>query len=95
MVRKLFIGLSCSPRGAGVVLGQRLFLADDLIPGRLVAPFGITLLAQEYYCLVCLERRQEEPQIAAFRNWLMDEIRTSERLAERKLPDLEARVFSI
>jgi LysR family transcriptional regulator, glycine cleavage system transcriptional activator len=64
--------------GAGVVLGQPLLLARDLAEGRLVAPFDLTVHGVEAVCLACPRRRMAEPPIAAFRHWLIAEVRTEE-----------------
>lgn len=72
--------------GAGVALGQRLFLTDDLESGRLVAPFDLTLEGGRTYFLVCPETRAKEPAIVAFRNWLIAQIGATDAQASGGLP---------
>lgn len=74
--------------GLGVVLGQRLFVADDIAAGRLAAPFEQELSPRQSYCLLCPARVAEAPAVAAFRRWLIAEIAAAERL--RGAPDPEA-----
>jgi LysR family transcriptional regulator, glycine cleavage system transcriptional activator len=81
--------------GVGVALGQRLFLTDDLVSGRLVAPFELTLTLDRTYYLVCPAQRAEEPSIAAFRAWIIEEVRKTETRAEELLPRLGANTLSI
>lgn len=61
--------------GAGVALGQRLFLHDDIARGDLIAPFDLTLVGDRTYFLVYPEARADEPAIVAFREWIVEEIR--------------------
>jgi LysR family glycine cleavage system transcriptional activator len=37
-------------------------------------PFGLTLNAGRAYCLVCAKRRQNPPNVQAFRNWIKQEV---------------------
>jgi LysR family glycine cleavage system transcriptional activator len=59
--------------GQGVALGVSPLVDDDLAAGRLVAPFDFVMLAEWSYYMVCPEARADEPKIAAFRTWLLDE----------------------
>lgn len=74
--------------GMGVVLGQRMFLADDLIAGRLVAPFDLSLASRQAYFLVCPRRRAQERAIMAFRTWLIAELAATEARIAASLPNL-------
>lgn len=65
--------------GVGVALGQRLYLTEDLITGRLIAPFNHAVRSSRGYYLVCPKRRAKEPQIATFRTWLLDQLVATER----------------
>jgi LysR family glycine cleavage system transcriptional activator len=62
-------------QGAGVAIGQTFFLLDDLRSGRLVAPFDLRVEHPLSYCLVCLRSRKDEPEITAFREWIVAEVR--------------------
>lgn len=66
---------------AGVALGQSFFLIDDLRSGRLLAPFDLKVYHPLSYCLVCLRKRVDEPAIAAFRSWLVEQVHQTDREA--------------
>ena len=54
-------------------------MADELKAGRLVRPFGdqySTLLDMGYF-LVYLEENENNPKVAAFRDWLLKEYELS------------------
>jgi LysR family glycine cleavage system transcriptional activator len=78
-------------QGAGVAMGQTFFLLDDLRSGRLVAPFELRVEHPLSYCLVCLRSRKDEPEIAAFREWIVAEVRrtTGEVETINAVPDTE------
>ncbi len=65
--------------GHGVALVGDMLVADHLASGRLVRPFDHSLstpLTFSYY-LLSAKDRAEQPKVAAFRNWLLDEARAS------------------
>jgi LysR family transcriptional regulator, glycine cleavage system transcriptional activator len=62
-------------RGEGVVLGRSALVADDLAAGRLVRPFEFSLPAGFAYYVVYPPRALQRPNVKAFRDWLMAEIR--------------------
>ncbi len=59
--------------GLGVGLSQNTLARDDLVAGRLVKPFDITLPTDYAYYVVAPELTADRPKIVAFRNWLLDE----------------------
>ncbi|GJL81388.1 MAG: transcriptional regulator GcvA [marine bacterium B5-7] len=65
--------LNVAVAGAGVVLGRTALAQSDIDAGRLVAPFDLKIKAEFSFYAVCLESRADEPFIAAFRNWLLEE----------------------
>lgn len=60
--------------GVGVALGRRALVIKDLAEGRLVAPYGVALSTEAHFRFLCPEGNQDRPQIAAFRDWVLDEI---------------------
>lgn len=60
--------------GLGVALGRSVMVRDDLEAGRLVRPFGQAGVApaQAYYA-VYRDASPARPQVAAFRDWLLEE----------------------
>lgn len=82
--------------GSGVLLTSNVLAFDDLRTGRLVVPFPLSLPANRAYHLVTLQSRRNQPNIAAFRAWILDEIAAMERKAparqaQRKTADGTAR----
>lgn len=65
--------------GHGVALVGDVLVADDLVASRLVRPFDPDLstpLSFSFY-LLSAEDSDEQPRVAAFRNWLLEEVRAS------------------
>jgi LysR family glycine cleavage system transcriptional activator len=71
-------GLQASIDGAGVVLGWRSLAAKDVAAGRVVEPFDLTLPLGSSFYLVYPEASSRRPNIAALRDWLMQEVREGE-----------------
>ncbi len=70
--------LDAAISGAGVVLGRVSLATRALEQKRLVAPFRIGLLTQAQFRFICPEGTQDRPHVAAFRDWVMKEIKASE-----------------
>ena len=68
------LGLDAAIDCAGVVLGARELAAFDLATKRLVAPFDVKLEVRPAYYVVTPESRADDPKIAAFRRWLLQEV---------------------
>jgi len=68
-------GLQASIDGAGVVLGWRSLAATDVAAGRVVEPFDLALPLGSSFYLVYPVAHALRPNIAAFRDWLMQEVR--------------------
>jgi LysR family glycine cleavage system transcriptional activator len=67
--------------GWGVAMTSTSFIQDDLVSGRLVAPFSLRLHRERAYYLAC--RDPEAESIAIFRSWLIAEsTRSVEETAE-------------
>jgi LysR family glycine cleavage system transcriptional activator len=78
--------LDAAAEGAGVVLAYKLVAARYLSLGRLVVPFGPELpVPGRAYHFVCARGRERRPAIAAFRDWLVEEIEET-RAALRRIP---------
>lgn len=57
--------------GLGVALGHSLLVADDLLEGRLIAPFDRTVLARNSFWLGTPRRRQPHQHYSTLRSWLL------------------------
>lgn len=69
--------------GQGVALARTGLAAHDLIAGRLVRPFDISLPVSYAYWIVCPKAAANLPKIVTFRDWLLAEAADdARRLAE-------------
>ena len=59
--------------GEGVVLARSALAADDLVAGRLVRPFELSLPAELAYYIVYPVRALQRPKVKAFRDWVLAE----------------------
>jgi LysR family glycine cleavage system transcriptional activator len=59
--------------GQGVALARTLLAAWDLINGRLVRPFDVSLRLSKTYWIVCPKATSTLPKITMFRKWLLAE----------------------
>ncbi len=57
----------------GVSLAYDAVVRDTIASGRLERLFDVTTLPMSIYAIACPESRFDEPQIAAFRHWLLAE----------------------
>jgi LysR family glycine cleavage system transcriptional activator len=73
--------------GLGVALGRTALVHDDIRAGRLACPFGPRIPADYAYYVVCRPNALADPDVAAFRRWLLAEAaetaRSERRQAER------------
>ena len=69
------LALQAAANGHGVALGTSSLVADDLAAGRLVQPFELTLSVPRFaYFLVIPRQKLTNPNVRAFRQWLLSEI---------------------
>lgn len=59
--------------GQGVALGSKALALDHLAAGRLIRPFELSLVTDFAYYILCAKKRAEEPDLAAFRRWVISE----------------------
>jgi LysR family glycine cleavage system transcriptional activator len=72
------LALQAAVAGQGVVLGSRVLAGNYLAAGRLVRPFAHGKRMSFAYYMVCPEALADEPRIAAFREWIIDEAAAAE-----------------
>jgi LysR family glycine cleavage system transcriptional activator len=70
-------GLQAAIDGAGVVLGWRFLSANHVAAGRVVEPFDLNLSLRSSFYLVYPEANGLRKNIAALRDWLVQEVRES------------------
>jgi len=74
--------------GLGVALGRGALVEQDLEDGSLVAPFGTDVSFIFDYQTVGLQAVMEEPDVAVFRDWLIEEGKRSPANAQAKAANL-------
>jgi LysR family glycine cleavage system transcriptional activator len=82
--------------GQGVALARSAHVLDDLNAGRLVRLFPEVLSKSSVsYFFVCVPGRETEPQIAAFREWLLRESKKSQQEFDQMmaLPKQQTEIF--
>ena len=70
--------LDAAISGAGVVLGRVSLATRALEQKRLVAPYRVGLLTPAQFRFICPKGTEKRPPVAAFKSWVMEEIRASE-----------------
>jgi len=68
--------------GQGVALARTTLAAQDLISGRLVRPFSISLPLSRTYWIVCPLAASTLAKVVTIRNWLMAEAADDKRRVE-------------
>jgi LysR family glycine cleavage system transcriptional activator len=63
--------LQAAADGIGVAMGIRPYVDDDLVAGRLKAPFAQSVSKGESWYLIYRAARREEAAFQAFRGWIM------------------------
>ena len=72
-------------QGLGVGLARTLLAAEALAARQLVCPFGPALPLSANYYVVCPESNAKDPDIVAFREWVLAEAKVS--AARINIPD--------
>jgi len=65
--------IAAAVRGLGVAIIDPLLVQEELKDGRLIQPFTHTVPTRSAYYLVWSGRRKDTPELAAFRQWLVEE----------------------
>lgn len=72
------LAINAAVDGQGVVLSMQALASGDIAAGRLVTPFNIALPLEYAYYLITLQEVTDNPQITAFRDWLLQEAQEEE-----------------
>lgn len=70
--------------GQGIALARTTLAAWDLLNGRLVRPFALSLPLAKTYWIVCPKATASLPKIVTFRDWLLAEAARDLRLLQKK-----------
>ena len=77
------MALDAAADGQGIALARSALAAWDLISGRLVRPFKLSLPLPYAYWIVCPKATAKLPKIATFRDWLLSEAASDETQLKR------------
>jgi LysR family glycine cleavage system transcriptional activator len=67
------LALEAAADGLGVALAMDVIAAGDIAAGRLVQPFELKVPLPAAYYVVSPENQADQPHVAAFRTWLLEE----------------------
>jgi LysR family transcriptional regulator, glycine cleavage system transcriptional activator len=79
---QMFFALQAAAEGLGVVLVPLFLVADDIIAGRLCAPFGLTAARKRQYFANTPISSHANPATENFYEWLLREGRDTEQSIE-------------
>jgi LysR family transcriptional regulator, glycine cleavage system transcriptional activator len=71
------LAIQAAVGGQGVALGSKALTLEHLAAGRLVRPFKLSLVTDFAYYVACTKSRADEPDVVAFRRWLIAEARSA------------------
>ncbi|MBE9557425.1 MAG: transcriptional regulator GcvA [Proteobacteria bacterium] len=66
--------IQAAAEGQGVALARGALAAGDIAAGRLVKPFNIAIPTEYAYYVLSPKATSHHPKIAAFREWLLEEV---------------------
>jgi LysR family glycine cleavage system transcriptional activator len=72
------LAIQAAVRGQGIALGSKALTLEYLAAGRLIRPFELSLVTDFAYYVACARSRAQEPDIVAFRRWLLAEAQSSD-----------------
>ncbi|WP_326537088.1 transcriptional regulator GcvA [Pseudorhodoferax sp.] len=76
---QMYFALQAAAEGLGVVLVPLFLVADDIVAGRLCAPFGLHGAMERRYYANTSPASAHNPVLAEFRDWLIEEGRSTEQ----------------
>lgn len=80
---QMYFALQAAVEGLGVVLVPLFLVADDIISGRLCAPFDLSIARQRRYYANAPLSAGQNPVIESFCEWLLKEGRDTEQSIEQ------------
>jgi len=76
---QMYLALQAAAEGLGVVLMPLSMVADDIITGKLCAPFGLGLARKRQYFAIVAPGWHGNPVVESFTQWLLKEGEDTER----------------
>jgi LysR family glycine cleavage system transcriptional activator len=82
-LEQMYFALQAAAEGLGVVLVPLFLVADDIISGKLCAPFGMAFARQRQYFANSASSPTSNPVLEHFRQWLLKEGQDTEQSIEQ------------
>ena len=86
---QMYFALQAAAEGLGVVLVPLFLVADDIVAGRLSAPFGLLGALERRYYANTPVASQRSPAVAEFFDWLMEEGLSTERFIAQWVREMQ------
>jgi LysR family transcriptional regulator, glycine cleavage system transcriptional activator len=80
---QMYFALQAAAEGLGLVLVPLFLVADDILSGRLCAPFDLSIARQRRYYANAPLSASQNPVIQSFCDWLLKEGRDTEQSIEQ------------
>lgn len=87
---QMYFALQAAAEGLGVVLVPLFLVADDILSGRLCAPFDLAIARQRRYYASAPLSSGQNPVIASFCDWLLQQGQDTEQSIEQLASTLRA-----
>jgi LysR family transcriptional regulator, glycine cleavage system transcriptional activator len=78
------LALQAAADGLGAVLAMRAYVEADIVSGRLVSPFALTVPKIDAWYLIHRPGKEQDPSLQAFRDWLRTEAEAQSRLTQER-----------
>lgn len=73
------LSIEAALQGQGIVLGRSSLIVDDLVSGRLIRPFNISIMSTYSYYLVFFGDKKNSTNDMKLINWLLEEAKQSDK----------------
>ncbi|MGB0681115.1 MAG: transcriptional regulator GcvA [Magnetovibrionaceae bacterium] len=78
-----YMAVQEATNGRGVAMGQLMIVADDLIAGHLVAPFGPVMTLDFGYYVVAPDYGADREKVCLFRDWVTAQVEDTRAALEK------------
>jgi len=73
------LAVEAAMNGGGVALASEFLVRHDLKSGRLIKLFDLVLPSNHWYWFVCPPEHLDRPKVRAFRDWLVEALKDSQK----------------
>ena len=79
MFNRNVVTIQAAIAGMGVAIARRTLTTDELVSGKLVAPFAQSVSTGKHYCVVYTEGALDDRRVSAVHDWLVEQAREAQR----------------